>query len=833
MKSNIFSGGLKVTRGFLLLFVLLGIFIFASSALVRAMPDSVLDQLKANAGSTRISPNPEGFRLYWGNGFNQNTGGTIFATSNGRSTGNGFKHLLKNEDSSNVRYLTLKAYYDTLGEAQTASFDLRSAGTCNFTATPGAGNSASTEGPGPEYGSYGSNNTRHRVMLFINGENKFDEPATAGNMATACGRFDNTTYAVNPGLVTEGNKDPGTNKYVITLNFFLSGNRYTSGAEQVRFQVRASGTGLLGMEKNTDKTRFGIAEAFGNDNPGNSAAAGIGFGPSCVDGDLANARITVYDPDTQGFGHSYMFVMKREEGNGAAAWTRLTLGEYVPIQNVAWEADPGRFRVIGPESGTESEVRLVNMQKFWDYLLVYDTPNQKGQNVNIGPGAFSKIIPNTPTGNVLSFRLPGDTIATSVNCRFTLNPSVTQNSPVAGPFTYDQTFNVRGNIDVEGVDSANHEWQLSVIRSPSRPGNQAGGDSLSRPCVYQPVGCSPIDGGSQTFANDFATPGNVPDPPNSYNYGVTNAAVGEWVCFMMSVKNPTWEAADDDTWRHSPLVCNWSGAKPKVQSWGYDVRTTGRVKTSLTDVAGRRYGSWSEYGLLSNGRNINMASGAGLVGGQVAGTTQPSWSNLTFANDPVTAVNYGYGNFGGLTLPSVSLNGATQRTNLTVNNYAELTAILGSDKGTIRVNGTLRITGSLQYPNSTTGITGIPLIKLVADNIVIDNAATRIDPWLVALTSTAGTGNISTCFEATGGAYLGFQSVQLRGNMGCGSPLKFNAPVIADRIFLYRTYDQRDGATAAETFNLRADNFLSSYVGGGTELPVATTDSVTELPPRF
>jgi hypothetical protein len=113
----------------------------------------------------------------------------------------------------------------------------------------------------------------------------------------------------------------------------------------------------------------------------------------------------------------------------------------------------------------------------------------------------------------------------------------------------------------------------------------------------------------------------------------------------------------------------------------------------------------------------------------------------------------------------------------------------------------------------------------------------RIDPWLIALGSNGSNGRVSTCSQVqqAGNYFVPMTNANLYGGGSgiCTNPLKFNSPIIADKVYLYRTYDEQNGARAAETLNVRADNFLSSYAGGGTTQPVAVTDSITELPPRF
>ena len=234
-----------------------------------------------------------------------------------------------------------------------------------------------------------------------------------------------------------------------------------------------------------------------------------------------------------------------------------------------------------------------------------------------------------------------------------------------------------------------------------------------------------------------------------------------------------------------------------------------------------------------------MASGSGLLGGEIAGAAQDNWSPLTFANDIGSAPGCGFGCFGGVAMPAVSTQGEVVRPDgYRVSSMAQLRADVGSGKGKLRVNGTLFIDGNLTYasPGAGVGIVGLEKIQLIANDIVIAGGVQTIDPWLIAYNASTNTyGRISTCADVNSGGNffvpMGTSGL-LRAGL-CGSPLKFNSPVIADQIYLYRTADNREGTVAAETFNVRADNFLSSYVGGGPAQPVATTDSITELPPRF
>ena len=71
---------------------------------------------------------------------------------------------------------------------------------------------------------------------------------------------------------------------------------------------------------------------------------------------------------------------------------------------------------------------------------------------------------------------------------------------------------------------------------------------------------------------------------------------------------------------------------------------------------------------------------------------------------------------------------------------------------------------------------------------------------------------------------------------GCNQQITFNGPVSARSIYLYRTLSAGPAdnpATPAEIFNLRASNFLSAFGDPTGGNPTATTDRITQLPPRF
>ena len=572
---------------------------------------------------------------------------------------------------------------------------------------------------------------------------------------------------------------------------------------------------------------FGLQGNGGSDNryPGWGQKHALPFGPDC-DGTDRNGKITLYDPDRGGYGEVYMTVLRRNPETGNVV--QLSGGDYFDGTNVDSAYGGKVLRSTAAGSGSRSSFS-VRMEVGFQYMLAVFNPNQ------------SPPYPNPPSSNVYSIRLPTDSMNGLVNCRYDLVPSINGVRPTFSG--YGDSLSGTGAIVNTNPDasSGDHNWKISKVVYSSRPSD------LSRTgvenSVLDPCQFAASKPGSQLSCDPDLYDATYPQTEShTFTEGVGPYPIGTYVCYFTSVLNPTWRPDDNNQRRYSNMQCSVAGIMPKVQAWGYDTKATGRIKTSLSDVSGRRYGSWAEYGLLSNGANTGMASGNGLLGGVGAGTTQTYWSPLTFASDAANAFSCpgGFGCYGGVAMPNVSVQDAVTAPgggDYTVNSYAQLQGLLGGSKGKLRVNGTLFIADNLIYPDSTTGIAGIPKIELIANDIVINRNVQQIDPWVIAVGTNGSNGRVSTCDEAAqaGNYFVPMSSANLYGGPSgiCRNPLKFNSPVIADKVYLYRTYDEQNGARAAETLNVRADNFLSSYVGGGTTQPVATTDAVVELPPRF
>lgn len=775
--------------------VLLGAAIF-SWLPVNAVPGNVLNSMIAasvDPAFPSISPNPEAFVLYrtnpdeswFASQFNPPGCGAPYSPGScNHSSGKGFKHVLKNERSSYVNELVLLAYFPTQAAAQGASFRVNSFDRCGFNAPNGSPDS---------------------LQLRINNSLVFNESATASASNATCSGF-NTTYSVPAGSVSS-TPDPATGYYVVKLQFNLTGPRRANfdQGQQVRFQVRATNNGLFGLEANTDSTQFGIVEAFGDDN-GHGIAAAVPFGLACNESNKSFVPLRVYDSDIATFGPMYLSVWKRPDGGGA--WVKLTRGEYDIANKVnlgQWDSTNLRWPLTGA-SGTEASIPLVSFQKTFDYVLVIDNP----YNSNF----------RSPTGNVLSLSVPGQTINASFSCDYNLIPTI-EEPTIYGTFLGDANFPVVGQITNRsaGVDNDDHQWQLSQIVMSDKPANLGPAINGQAPCTWQSSGCSVFSGNAGTQSGGFKSPFS-----RTGTYTQNNVPVGTWICFMMSVRGPT---PGSNQWSHSALHCKVAGLQPRVEIWGHDARVLGTTDTSITDqISGathQYFGSWGQYGIFSSGINNNTSSGLGIARG-VNNSNQNAWSSLTFGNVDGGGLQLDeFGNYTNLfdNTPQYDppYTPAPPGNNFTANNgqyrdYGPGTRAIYDMRGqTARISANIRYTGQYDW------IADIPTVVIMADDIVIDDNVRQIDAILIA-------NRITTCRSI---GFTSFESARLRAN-SCQTALQFNSPVYVKQLYLFRTGG--NNTNAAETFNMRGDVFMAAF-GARVDMPAATTDVITELPPRF
>ncbi len=488
------------------------------------------------------------------------------------------------------------------------------------------------------------------------------------------------------------------------------------------------------------------------------------------------------------------------------------------------------------------------------------------------PGAFCTYWKRNSNGSSAYGGCVGLAINVSwVRANYSLTPTIT-NVPAglngqaiaseAGPRT------VTGRVTNNGPTSSNPntDWQLTELiyqpgaSIPSRPA----ASSTSSPCDYfrAPSGYSCDESNTPastvtkgTESGRYAYPNN-----NTYNRSSNIGAepAGTRICYAMSVRP---RAHNSNNWQHSGLHCYVISKMPKVQIWGGDliagrgtiVNTPG-IRTSITTLGASNttYGSWGEYALSSRGVVVGMASGSGFQGGSSSpDICTNALSLLTFNNTSTSGVcaTGRYGNTAASPAGAVvqyfgrmaSQNNGAATVNvqsLTANSVQRLTngsstirliapndipagkwvAIYAPDK-TIIIDSDIRYTnGAISNPAQS------PQLVIIANRIVVADAVSNVDAWLV----TTGSGNgVNTC--GVGGTNE--TANPLAGV--CNNRLQVNGPVMTDQLLLRRTFGSEPGAAGepAEVFNLRPDAYLwMTSLQGAHKVP---TVSSKELPPRF
>lgn len=294
--------------------------------------------------------------------------------------------------------------------------------------------------------------------------------------------------------------------------------------------------------------------------------------------------------------------------------------------------------------------------------------------------------------------------------------------------------------------------------------------------------------------------------------------------------------------------------KPKINVKGGDVVSKSDIRTSISPVPDRTYGSFGEYGLFANGVINGMGSGGAYgrngASGLVGFNGNCSLALLTFANSRLnptqtcsTVSTYGsYGN--SATLPNLAASFPILTSTPAFETFGSLSNLINnSSVNLVKANGNLTlsgaslgkgrwliinasgrnvtITGNITYnPGTMRSLYDIPQLVIIANNININANVTNVDAWLSA------SGTINTC--SNGPANLTVDD--------CNQLLTVNGPVSTSHLLLRRTagggIDHNAIGDPAEIFNLRADAYLWSMARALEGSPISVASTI-ELPPRF
>lgn len=626
-----------------------------------------------------------------------------------------------------------------------------------------------------------------------------------------------------------------TDGWSLNYNMRLMGQRSSKGVLALLGQSAVTGSA---RDFGFRSSYVGRAGSISNKN----VTAGVVYGYPCS-ADPSNLsvrerRVGVYDPDGV-FGDTYLQI--RENGNPLPknAYDRAAEAGIRSWDNgrKAWLVDPGN--------------------DVWRYVAIKKNQVEANSTYKMTIVNTGKNSRASPHYNTLSLYIPYDSIFGAVDCSYTLKPKTALDRDRVEP---GQKVTVTSTVDKNGAapETVPTIWRVAKMVFPASANINALEQKTADfnddgPCsvnAYKGSGresctvswsTSPSSDRSGSRRYTFTNPSTF----ETLRYTATAADVGKVICFVTSVsdpRNPDNQKANE-SWRHSNnLQCVLVAKppiKPMAQLWGYDGRFGGKAVTSLTSRDSETYGSWSEYGALSGGRNLNLASASGLSGGN-SSDNQPSWSKLTFANtaDPC-GVSNNFGCYGAVGYPETMVEALRARCTRTFAGDTNITQALMSTHKIVCVNGTATVTGDISHGSGNTADpAGLPQFVLVADDILVENDVNSIDAWLIAAShdGTGGHGRISTCSAVHDGAnyFPAFNDITLAKDDSCSEQLAVTGPVVADALYLYRTRNPGSSGAPAERFNLRADAFLWAYAGGSGDVSsVAQTVLIKEVPPRF
>lgn len=477
---------------------------------------------------------------------------------------------------------------------------------------------------------------------------------------------------------------------------------------------------------------------------------------------------------------------------------------------------------------------------------------------------------------------------------YTLTPNVTSPNNIATPggnVTLDYTVD---NTIERGKETPNTNWSVKLVKvdpGQSTEPIMTQHDNYScnqvKASLNNKASCTDLASGSAQFGSGHSQIPNVPDEAKKLVID-KNYPVGTKVCLILTIDKPTNGTMPRD--RYSRAYCFSIGKRPFVQVHGGDLRvggvfhddnssdsdpkkddstpsevelnTAGVVANTAAGAGDTLYGSWVEYGIVSAGPVVGMASMSGLQGGYYYGPVDPDnpqvpdtqsfWSKLTFANTDGEYGLYtqGKGYIGSIPdsakgilashsvvredVQDISFSGD----DVTSGIYSNPTGNINLGESTLNKNksvviyapkGTVTVTGNIFYSDGLyTDTKELPQLVIIAKTISISPDVERIDGWLIANSKDDGT--INTCNDTR------VLTVKV-----CALPLTINGPVMARHLELRRTAgaDASGGsnpdlgvAAPAEIINLPGSTLLWSQSAGKSEVRIQTTYT-TELPPYF
>lgn len=549
-----------------------------------------------------------------------------------------------------------------------------------------------------------------------------------------------------------------------------------SGEATVSFVTRSANGQLSGATTTEGATNNGMVPRQGGaDGP---MAVQFEFALPCQDqssGQVVPKTLTLYDLDSDKTG---FYV---EEIGGS----RLTRADYSNFTD--------RLGASATWNAANNRWQATNNDRVWVRGTINMKANAKYRLVVTGLKHTASV--NDLFNNYVYVGVPGDIVygQSWFTCPgYELKPSI----GLVGNTKLErgESYTINGGVSYSGNTAAgNHRWIIRETKTPP------GGTSVDRDMLDTISPFPPNQNSSTTLT--------VPDTDS----------VGTKYCYQTWVLG--WSIYDSG-WKPSTSVCVTVGIKPKMQIWGHDARSNGSILSSSSNIDGKTYTSWAEFGTFSKDATAGFLSGAATKDGRLTSSHNATdWTKLTFANQGGE-----YGKFGSIAAPTDLVHSLKGRcapmpngsiTNASFDNPS------GGKYQIICVNGDATITENI----AGTGKFGQQQV-IIANNIAINKDVDNINAWLVTTDSSGNVkGNVRTC----GDTNPNFKYAD------CNTRLRVNGAVITENLYAYRTaYDAVNRDTPAEIFNLRGDAFVWIYNGATSDPSImAQTTSIRELPPRF
>ncbi len=377
----------------------------------------------------------------------------------------------------------------------------------------------------------------------------------------------------------------------------------------------------------------------------------------------------------------------------------------------------------------------------------------------------------------------------------------------------------------QGITSSRRDWSCDIPRRlwRARDCKEMNGSRKTNATVKYPGGATVLNN-----ANDDIT-------------DIKDLSFGDKICYVtiVSAYNP---AVNRTTFKYSTPSCALVAKRPKVQVWGGDLRVGGNsdVITRVTTINNKLYGSWGEYGIISNGR-VDSASGAGLSADENGRppTSPADYNRLTFANtfggsnfgsygvtpNPKSLVSYFSG---GKKLNQSQFNMGTISGNQVYKRDGNLKLTGGrlrpGASAVLIVNGRVTVSKNVVYQDRDySNINDLPQLVVIASDIVFESGVSRFDGWLISR------GGVSTCGVASPSSWTSGLTAK-----NCNRQLRSNGPVQTSHLYLRRTFgaDNTNPGRPAEVINYRLDAALWGYARSRQSGAIKTMH-LKELPPRF